>query len=187
MPGTRTDYGQVYDHTLNARKGWALGLDLPLEKALPIASGLSNRVYRGRVVHIDSNTYKLGVNNANSTSRCRIPAFAFANENDPDVNPNLGNISGGVLNALLAIGTFELESTEFDANGTYDCGSYLTSDDGSGSSGTGVIKTGALATDTIVGIISEKGEQANGSFEGEHGQKLIRFVTWFLPSKIQVH
>lgn len=185
MPGTRTDYGQVYDHVLNPLKGWSTGLDLTLEKSLPIFDGLDNKVYRGCVMHIATgNTWKLGTHATGSLTRTRVPGFAMANEDDPDVNPNLGNTAGGSLMGLVALGDFELESTEFDANGSYDVGIYLKGDDGSGVAAAGELAPGTLGTHVIVGIISEVGEQSNGSFEAEHGQTVIRFFTYFVPETV---
>lgn len=184
MPGTRTDYGQSYDHMLDPKVGWALNSGLALEKALPIASGLTNTVKAGAVVHIAAtNVWKPGIHDVNSLSETRVPAFAFQNENDFDVNGDLGNTMGGRLMALVALGAFELESTEFKTDDTYAVGKYLTSDDGSGVAGTGQIKLGALGTNTVVGIISEAGDNANGSFTNAHGVDVIRFYSWFFPKK----
>lgn len=187
MPGTRNDYGQMYDHELNPRKGWSGDRGMALEKALPIKATLTNTVYAGCVVHIDDNNqFKLGLHATSSLTQTRVPLFAFQNENDPDVNPDLGNIAGGRLMALCALGDFELESTEFVTTGSpsYLPGKYLTSDDGSGDAATGKIQLATMKTHVVCGIISETGSNANGSFENEHGQNVIRFWTWFLPETV---
>lgn len=182
MPGTRTDFGQMFDHELNPRFGWSGDRGLALEKTLPVGTN-NNKVFAGSVVFIDDgNVFKLGVPTGTTVTRTRIPCFAFQNEDDFDVNPDLGNIAGGVLMALCALGTFELESTEFDPNQTYTTGTYLTAD--SGANATGQLAPGTLGTDTIVGIVSETGPNTDGSFENEHGENVIRFYTWFMPSNI---
>ncbi len=184
MPGTKNDYGQMFDHELNPRKGWAGDRGMALEKVLPVASGGDNEVFAGCVVTITSgNQFALGVDATGLVAHCQVPCFAFQNESDFDVNPDLGNIAGGALMALCVLGDFELESTEFDSAQTYVPGSYLTGD-AVGAAATGEITLGALTTDVIIGIISETGSNANGSFENEHGQNVIRFWTWFLPDTV---
>lgn len=186
MPGTRTDYGQMFDHELNPRKGWAGDRGLCLEKTLPIASGQTYPIYSGSVVHINaSNQFVLGRNATYSTThKASVPLFAFANENDFDVNSDLGNIAGGVLMALCSLGDFELESTEVASAQTFVVGSYLTTDDGSGLAATGDIENGELGTDIICGIVSEAGGNTDGTFENDHGQNVVRFWTWFAPETL---
>jgi len=178
----------MFDHELNPRKGWVGDRGLCLEKTLPIATQ-TNPVYAGCVVHVtSSNTFELGVlGTGTSTSTGSPPLFAFQNENDFDVNPDLGNIAGGVLMALSCLGDFELESTEIADSQTFAVGDYLTSDDGSGGSGTGAIQKGTLGTDIICGIVSEiDSDSADGTFTNEAGQSVVRFWTWFMPSEISV-
>lgn len=190
MPGTKTDFGQMFDHELNPRKGWSGDRGMALEKTLPIKAGLDNKVFAGSVVHIRRvsgfDSFVLGVEDTASTLSIGYPPLlAFQNEDDFDVNPDLGNIAGGVVMALSCLGSFELESTEIAANATFSTGSYLTADNANnGSAANGKIKGGALTTNTIIGIVSEQGDQADGSFENDHGQNVVRFWTWFLPVEV---
>lgn len=186
MPGTNTGFGQMYDHELNPRYGWVGDRGSALEKVLPISATNNNTVQGGAVVHIDDNNeFKLGIDATGLNAQTRVPLFSFPNGDDFDVNPDLGNIAGGVLMALCALGDFELESTEFEADvsGGYAPGKYLTADDGSGNPNTaaGEITLGNIGTHVIVGIISESGTNSDGSFENEHGQNVIRFWSWFMP------
>ena len=177
MPGTRNDFGQMYDHELNPRKGWGPGSPGCLEKALAIASGETG-IYAGSAVHIDaSNQYKLG-SETETTTQGYPPLFAFQGQDDFDVNPDLGNVAGGVLMALSCLGTFELETTELTASQTFVPGAYLTPD------ASGDLGTGTMGTDTICGIVSEIGSNSDGSFENEHGQDVVRFWTCYFPSTL---
>lgn len=182
MPGTRTDYGQMYDHELNPRKGWSGDRGSVLEKALPVKSGQTYKVYAGCVGYMDtSNYFVLGVNATASNSTCAVPFFAFQNQDDFDVNPDLGNTAGGTVMCLCGLGDFELESTEVASGETFTVGTYLTSTDGTSYGSQGQLKAGTLGTDVIVGIVSEKGSNSDGTFENEHGQDWVRFWTWFMP------
>jgi hypothetical protein len=184
MPGTKNDFGQMYDHELNPLKGWVGDRGMALEKVLPVSGG-NNEVYAGCVVHVNSsNQFQLGVVETNVLTYCRVPCFAFQNESDFDVNSDLGNISGGYLMALCCLGDFELESTEFATGQTYVPGTYLTADD-AGANATGELTPGTLSTHVIVGIVSQTGSNSNGSFPNEHGQNFLRFWTWFLPETIE--
>ena len=127
----------------------------------------------------------LGTDTANSSLTVgRPPLFAFQNENDFDVNPDLGNIAGGVLMALSCLGDFELESTEIDSGQTFVVGNYLTADNGAAGGEDGKLKVGTLSTNPICGIVSETGSNSDGTFENEHGKDVVRFWTWFLPEQV---
>lgn len=189
MPGTNTNYGQMYDHTLEVRHGWSGDRGSVLQKMLPVSSANSNLVYGGCVVNIGTdNTFHLGVNATNSLANCRVPCFAFPNENDFDVNSDYGNIAGGTLLALCALGDFEMESTEFDSGSgeDYTAGVYLTAtaEDGPPNTSDGKLKPGTFGTDVIVGIVSESGTNSDHSFTNENGQGYIRFFSWFMPDTV---
>lgn len=177
MPGTRNDYGQMYDHELNPRKGWGPGSPGCLEKALAIKSGETG-IYAGSAVYIDSNNLFVLGSGSETTTQGYPPLFAFQNQDDFDVNPDLGNIAGGVLMALSCLGAFELETTEIGSSQTFVSGAYLTPDSD------GTLITGTLGTHTICGAVSEKGSNSDGSFENEHGQDMVRFWTCWFPSAL---
>jgi len=193
MPGTRTDFGQMFDHELNPRKGWAGDRGMALEKTLPIKAALTNKVFAGSVVSIRRvsgfDQFVLGSDWAAETVlKASPPLFAFQNEDDFDVNPDLGNLAGGVVMALSCLGSFELESTEVAASQSFVTGSYLISDDNGGADGAdgklAVPVTTGLGAKTIVGIVSEQGDQADGTFENDHGQNVVRFWTWYFPAAV---
>lgn len=177
MPGTRNDFGQMYDHELNPKKGWGPGSPNSLEKVLSIKTGETG-IYAGSAVYIDSNNqFVLGAG-TESTTQGYPPLFAFQSQNDFDVNPDLGNIAGGVLMALSCLGCFELETTEISASQSFSAGKFLTPHTD------GTLKTGTLGTNIICGIVSEKGSNSDGSFENEHGQDIVRFWTCYFPSAL---
>jgi hypothetical protein len=159
---------------------------MALEKTLPINADLTNNVNAGCVVHIKANRFILGVDTTTeSTTQLYPPLFAFQNETDFDVDPDLGNIAGGVLMALSCLGAFELESTQTAAAATFAVGQPLTSDDAANAlAAAGTITTGTLGTDTICGIVSETGGNADGTFENEHGQNVVRFWTCYFPAPL---
>lgn len=189
MPGTRTDISQMFDHELNIRRGDTIEPGSRLEKALPVAGGQNNLVNAGCVMFVNSeNLFDLGVNPTGDASLLAVPYFAANNQNDSDVNPAVGNMAGGVINGICGLGDFELETTEFDPEQTYAVGTPLTSATGAGDPNTsdGLLTPGVVGTNVIVGIVSEVGSNANGSYPNEHGKDIIRFVTWYMPEFVSV-
>jgi len=200
MPGTRTDFGQMYDHELNPRKGWVGDRGNALEKVLPVATGMPTTVTlnAGCVVTAfnigGDDVWVLGTANAADETALQLfpPAFAFQGENDFDVNPDLGNIAGGGLMALSCLGDFELESSAVGTGQTFFLGAPLTSARNSANPGTAVgasdglieVCGTGLGTDTICGIVSETGGNADGTFENEHGVDVVRFWTWYFPGVV---
>jgi hypothetical protein len=177
MPGTRNDYGQMYDHALNPRKGWGPSTPGALEKALPIESSQTG-IYAGSAVYVNTdNEFVLGVG-SESTTQGYPPYFAFQGQNSFDVNPDLGNVAGGVLMALSCLGCFELETTEVKASESFNAGKFLTPHTD------GTLKVGTVGTSVICGIVSETGPNTDGTFENEHGQDVLRFHTYYLPSAL---
>ena len=78
MLGTRTDYGQMYDHMLNPRRGYSLEMGANLEKVLPVMSGQDEKVYAGCVMHInatDASNLKFSLGTAASTNAAGYVPF----------------------------------------------------------------------------------------------------------------
>lgn len=187
MPGSKT-VGQMFDTKLEPLRGWSGrgGLVTALEKVAPINTSQTNKIYAGSAMHMNSSQqFTLGRNNTLSTATAAsLIFFAFADEDDPDINGQLGNIMGGYMMGFCCLGPFELESTQIADAQTFVLGSYLTTDDGSGGAGTGKLQTGTFGTDIICGIVSGVGEAADGTFVNAHGVSVVRFYTWFMTEHV---
>lgn len=185
MPGTYNSYGQMFDHELNPRKGWSGDRSLALEKTLPVAAvgtrGSNRAIYAGCALEVYGNTFYFAGEHTEDHDTLFPPLFAFQNENDFDVNPDLGNIGGGVIMALSCLGSFELETTEVSGSSGYLCGKPLAAADHSSDTLAGKLKVGVLGVDTICGIVSEQYDGSGTPFTNEHGKSVVRFWTWYCP------
>ena len=139
MPGTFTP-AQMYDNELNPVKGWPSPYAVTKELPLYIESNSGNARFgdidnyqtdfkAGMVCHValdgGDNQYKLRLGLAQDAVAC----FLFPNDKDFDVSGDKGNIIGsgnatlaqaavsgtvaGTVVALVALGAYELETTEF--------------------------------------------------------------------------
>jgi len=159
---------QMFDHELNPIKGW---WDMhALDKRVAIGTN-SVTVMKGMVgyIHPTTRDFILGVVNG------YMPLFCFQGELDFDANSDVGNISGGYLNTLVATGGYELETTEFVAGETYDPQTPLT---GATAADLGKLtpSAGWSGGDMIVGIVSDQGPRTN-----DHGKDVIRLWPVFAP------
>jgi hypothetical protein len=108
-----------------------------------------------------------------------MPVFALNDGNDFDVNGDDGNVFAGKGAAqarnsgLVAVGGYELESTEF-VSGSYQPNEALTSA-APGETDAGKLAPGVFYEDTICGVVSD-GEDSNA-----HGTSVLRFWPYFLP------
>lgn len=161
---------QMFDHELNAVKGWPspYGLD----KSGPIAAGQSG-ILKGMCVSLDVNgNFIRGCPNGS------MPIFAFPNQSDFDVDSDVGNISGGHLMGLVAAGSFELQTTEFVGAG-FAPNVPLTSEQ-SVALDIGRLKVTTLnSTDMIVGVVS-----AVGPFKNEFGKQFLQFWPVYMPKRV---
>lgn len=115
---------QMFDHTLDAIKGWFH------MAALDFTSKLSSNVtvsvvYAGRCVHLNADgEFELGATGS------QMPIFLLQNSDDSDV-ANSGGTSwyptgpSGALTGLVATGAYELETTEFDSGESYAVNALL--------------------------------------------------------------
>ena len=90
---------------------------------------------------------------------------------------DVGNVSGGVGAGLVALGAYELQTTEFVAD-TYAPNDPLTVDDGAITpANAGKLTKGTLYTDPIVGVVSA------GQTDSEHNAtiKFLAFWPVWLP------
>jgi hypothetical protein len=147
---------QMTAHTLEAPKGWfrpaAVDYTAPFDATdLATIRAAGWEAWAGRCVHVDptSGGFKLG---ATLSESYFMPMWLFPNSDDPDVeNPGpaaatephtwvaAGPSAGGHLTALVAIGAYELATTEFDATQTYNINQLLYSATGTTAATSGVM------------------------------------------------
>jgi hypothetical protein len=152
---------QMFDHTLDAVKGWFHMAALDFTAKISADETDSAYVFAGRVVHLDNNgDFKLGCTGS------QMPIFLLQNGNDADVS----NAGGGVwypinpegnITGLVAKGAYELETTEFDTARTYYPNDYLRCTGSSGATngkltnnGVSTLVNGGSNPTAIVGVVS---------------------------------
>lgn len=158
---------QMFDHTLDAIKGWfhmaALDYTAKLSSDVTVTT-----VYAGRCVHLNATgEFELGCTGS------QMPIFILQNSDDNDVS-NTGGTTWypigptGVITGLVAKGSYELETTEFDTARTYAPNDFLRCKSSSNSSTDGGLLTNngvvtlenssALSSSTnptaVVGVVS---------------------------------
>lgn len=169
---------QMTSQRLNALKGW------PRPHAVDFTSKLdasvATRVQAGSVVYLSAaKTFKLGVGNTN-----RMPMFLLWPSDSLNVTNNGGNpatdkrgwvpiVPVGDNAALVAIGAYELVSTNYDPSPTYNPNDFLTSPDSGGNAGW--ITKGVLGTNMICGVVSR------GVVDNGYGFNAIAFWPVMLP------
>lgn len=196
MPGTPA---LMFESALNPIKGWYEMAALDFRGRLADSVTVSP-VNGGRVVHVASigsdgvPEFSLGVQGNH------MPLFLIQGSQDADVaNPGTtakGNFvhqsiaPTGIMSALVAKGSYELQTTEFDTDHTYSPGDLLTADTGDTDATDGGLldnqNSGGTAltapyvsggtTDAICGVVSS-GEKTN-----EHGVAALEFWPVYLPA-----
>jgi hypothetical protein len=166
MPGTITP-AQMFDHELNATKGWPS--PYAVDKQVERDSGVSG-VNAGMCLYIDATSGKA----KRGTIMGAMGLFAFQNENDFDVNGDVGNIISNHINTLVAVGAYELESTEFTGTG-FNPNVPITSPTGGVNDGL-LQATTLTGTTNIVGVVSDAGPLTN-----EYRKEVVRFWPVYLP------
>ena len=152
---------QMFDHTLDAIKGWfqMAALDFTAK----ISANVTVSVYAGRCAHINSvGEFELGCTGS------MMPIFLLQNGTDNDVSNDGGTTwypigPTGTITGLVGSGSYELETTEFDSANTYAPNEYLRCKSSSQSSTDGGLLTNAntVAAEAgsgnptnIVGVVS---------------------------------
>lgn len=192
MPAPR----QMTAHTLEGIKGWpnnlhAVDFDAKLSPNVTI-----DPVFAGRCVHVNSvGDYEMGLPDIDRAGNMAI--FIFQNSDDPDVS-NPGGITGsesdepggfiaiapaGAIMGLVAIGGYELESTEFEPEASlgsiYEPGDTLTATADNASAVTGGRITKGVAYDVpLCGVVSR------GVFTNSHTRQALAFWPVFLPRNL---
>lgn len=166
---------QMTAKTLNALKGWPQPAAVDFHTELD--ASITDVVYAGSVLHLNSaGNYLLGVG-----TDPVMPLFAFNSSDDPDVINEAGDPATekgvyvpinptGQMMALVAVGAYELVSTQFVA-GSYEPNDPLTAAAAGGDAGK--LAVGTLYTDMIVGFVSR------GVVDNGYGYDAVAF--WPFP------
>ena len=163
---------QMFDHELNATKGWPSPYAVDTSAVMLLESG--QVAHRGQVASLNpAGQLQLGLECA------AMPIFLLQNSYDFDVAGDdynlVGNGSGlPNMSGLVAIGAYELESTEYDKTETYNPNNMLTAGDPDAIDA-GVIKKGVAYEDTICGVVSK------GTFLNDFKRNVLRFWPVWLP------
>ena len=157
-------YTNMYDHMLNALKGWpgpwALDKDADLEA--------DETIYKGMCIYINaSGNFQAGLECGS------MPIIAVRNSDGSDVRTSPGNMTGGKMTGIVVTGGYEIETTEFDEDLSYPPNTALTATN----TGTdrGEITVGTFYDDTILGVVSD------GVVTAPYSQSMLRFWSYFLP------
>lgn len=151
---------QMFDHTLDAVKGWfhMAALDFTAK----LSSTETVTAYAGRVVHLnDDGEFELGCKGS------QMPIFLLQNGGDSDVTNDGGTVwypigPDGNLTGLVAKGAYELETTEYDSAQTYVPNDYLKANNTDGNAAKGKLTNQGISTlvnggsnpTAIVGVVS---------------------------------
>ena len=173
MAITRT-VEQQFAHTVDVVKGGPV--NARLEYTAPVNAEATG-IYKGSLVSLNNKgEFVLGLSSAKA-----MPLWSKKNLTDPDVvcGSQDGNgisitnsITGGQIDAYVATGGFELETTEFVA-GKYEANNYLTADAGK----VAVTDEEPYGTVAIVGVVSR------GVQKGIYKTQRLAFWPVFLPGK----
>ena len=170
---------QMFTHELNPVKGWPS--PYALDKTGVVADS-EPTINAGRVMHIDATTGKFKLGCPFNHQYAAMPLFAFPNSTDYDVLSDVGNISGGAMLGLVALGAYELETTEYTGTGFIPGAPLTVSNDASATLRGTLNVTSLETTDLIVGVVSDAGPITN-----EWSKTTIRFWPTYLPFRIAAH
>lgn len=170
---------QMFDHTLDAVKGWMPGNMASLDCSAKLSANVTvDPVYAGRVVHKnDDGEFELGC------VGMQMAIFLRQNSSDFDVSPDTGDdyqgISPtGVMSGLVATGGYEVATTEYDRDQTYHVNDALRAIASNSNATTGGRLTNAgftLGTTAAVGVVSKLPAQ------NSHKKYVLTLWTAFIP------
>jgi len=164
----------MFDHSLDVVKGPSLMHRLDFHAA-PAADEV---IYAGGLCSLNALGQLVAGCPAGADQVRPMPMFAIQNVDDFDANSDVGNISGGVMSAVVAPGGFEIETTEYDTAETYLPNTLLT-----GGAVDGEVAPAAgspYGAEPIVGVVS------TGAGANAEGKSVLRFWTVFLPASTNV-
>ena len=177
----------MFEHRLTPTKGWFQ--PAALDHQAKMSANVEFSPNAGRVVHLNAaGEFEMGIAGAS------MPLFLFSGASDfdvaiPGVTPgglfmHKAISPAGNLQALVATGGYELQSTEFDTTKTYAPNELLTAAASNCNSATGGVITNAGTgdggrveqfVDPVCGVVSR------GSFNNEHGVPVVAFWPLYLP------
>lgn len=179
---------QMFDHFLDPKLGYP-GPTALVKRVL--AASADDEIVRGSVCSLDANgDCVAGVDEG------ALHGFAFNGSTDFDAIGDDGNVIGNLsgrgignienlsLNEaakpqmllFLCTGGFELETTEFDPDGSYPANTFL-SGDASGGADSGLIRPATMVyAEDVVGQVTD------GEFNNHNAKAVVRFVTMHLPA-----
>lgn len=170
---------QMFDHTLDAVKGWLPGNMASLDCHGKLSADVTvDPVYAGRVVHKnDDEEFELGVVGT------QMAIFLLQNSDDPDVANEGGDdfqaiAPRGNQSGLVATGGYEVASTEYDRDQTYHVNDVLRAIKSNSNATTGGRLTNAgftLGTTAGVGVVSKL------PAKNSHKKYVITFWTAYIP------
>jgi hypothetical protein len=162
---------QMFDHSLVVVKGPSLLNRLDFFTDLHPSASMN----AGGVCSINPSKLMIdGCDNGFMFNR-PMPLFAIQNWDDYDVNSDVGNIAGGVLSAVVAVGGFEVETTEY-VTGTYRPNDLLTPATGGNLGKVRRCVVGPYKSELVCGCVS------TGTNTNEYTKSTLRFWTMFLPA-----
>ncbi len=150
---------QMFDHTLDAVKGWLPGNMASLDCHGKLSAEVTiDPVYAGRVAHLnDDGEFEMGVTGT------QMPIFLRQNSDDLDVQNEGGDdfqaiAPTGVMSGLVATGGYEVATTEYDQDQTYHVNDALRAIASNSNATTGGRITNAsftLGTTAGIGVVSK--------------------------------
>jgi hypothetical protein len=158
----------MFDFELNQKKGWPSPYAVDYSAAYKTGE---TGVKAGMVISLDANGEFI-----RGMSSGAVAIFALQNQSDFDVASDVGNVAGGVGSGLVALGAYELQTTEFVAD-NYSPNDPLTVESAGADKGK-LKKASALYAEDVVGVVS------TGQTDSEHNAtiKLLAFWPVWLPA-----
>lgn len=163
---------QMFDHSLDVVKGPSLMHRLDYHAA-PLAG---EPLVAGSLCSLNAAGQLIAGCPAGADQIRPMPMFAIQSINDFDANSDVGNISGGVMSAVVATGGFEIETTEYNTSGNFLPNTLLTAGavDGEVDAASG----SPYGDEPIVGVVS------TGAGLNADSKQVLRFWTVFLPASV---
>lgn len=185
---TRTAFDRQYEHIGNVRHGvqtgpWRVEFDAPLADDVNV-----QKIVQGSIVSLNEyGQYVIG-GGTPAGANCPVPCISMKNVFDPDVTTGYQGKTmatstysavGGVITAIPATSGYELETTEFDATGTYLPGDLLVP--GTGDNLGKVVKASGAAggSETVIGVVSKAPSL------DYFGNTRLAFFSTFIPAGIR--
>jgi hypothetical protein len=162
----------MYDHSLIVIKG------PPMMNRLDFAAAplSTETIYEGGVCSLNASGQIISGCPVGSRANRPMPLFAIQGINDFDANSDVGNISGGVMSAVVATGGFEIETTEYVTTSTYHPNDLLRPATGADKGKVTPCTTSPYKNQNICGVVSV------GSATNEYSKSTLRFWTVYLPA-----